>query len=134
MTLIGIGEFGTIFKGIVKRLEDLEKRRQGETFQTTNFLRSARILKRVLETCCHSNCSGKPSANCLCERSMLMTLLSLTNIFLRMCIIFTLYTTAFGRWSELCNLLGKSCPIIRKFKYTKSPLERINLVLLYIDL
>ena len=34
-----------------------------ETIQTTAFLRSARILWRVLETCCHSNSSERPSAN-----------------------------------------------------------------------
>ena len=37
-------------KGLVKRLEDLEIWRQVEAFQTTALLRSARILRRVLET------------------------------------------------------------------------------------
>ena len=62
---IVIGPLGTIPKGLVKGLEDLEIRGQVETIQTTAGLRSARILKRVLKTwgtCCHSNSSEKPSA------------------------------------------------------------------------
>ena len=46
-----------------KWLNDLQIREGVETFQTTELLKSARILRRVLETCCHSNSSGKPSAN-----------------------------------------------------------------------
>ena len=34
-----------------------------EIIQTTALLRSAIILKRLEETCCHSNSSEKPSAN-----------------------------------------------------------------------
>ena len=34
-----------------------------ETIQTTTLLRSVRILRRVLEICCHLDSSGKPSAN-----------------------------------------------------------------------
>ena len=41
-----------------------------------------------------------------------MTMLSLTNIFLRMGIIFTLYTNAFVGRNELRYLQVKSCPII----------------------
>ena len=37
-------------KGYVKGLEDLEIRGQVKTIQTTALLRSARILRRVLET------------------------------------------------------------------------------------
>ena len=37
-------------KRMVKRLEDLELKGQVETIQTTALLRSARILRRVLET------------------------------------------------------------------------------------
>ena len=45
-----IGAFGTVTKGLLKGLEDLEIRRLVETIQTTTLLRTARILRRVLET------------------------------------------------------------------------------------
>ena len=45
-----IGVLGTITKGLVKELEDLEIRIGVETIQTRALLRSARILKSVLET------------------------------------------------------------------------------------
>ena len=41
---IVIGAFGTVIKGLLKGLEDLEVRGRVETIQTT------RILRRVLET------------------------------------------------------------------------------------
>ena len=63
MIPIVIGAFGTIIIGLVKVLEDLKIRGQVETIETAALLRSARILRRVLETCCHSNPSVKPSAN-----------------------------------------------------------------------
>ena len=47
---IVIGAFGTVTKGLLKGLEDLELRGRGETAQTTALLRTARILRRVLET------------------------------------------------------------------------------------
>ena len=47
---IVIGAFGTVTKGLVQGLEDLEKTEQVETVQNTALLRSARILRRVLET------------------------------------------------------------------------------------
>ena len=47
---IVIGALGTVTKGLVKRLEDLEIRRRVETIQTRALLRSARILRRVPET------------------------------------------------------------------------------------
>ena len=47
---IVIGAFGTVTKGLLKGLEDLEVGRQGETILTTALLRTARILRRVLET------------------------------------------------------------------------------------
>ena len=50
---IVIGAFGTVTKGLLKRLEDLEVGGRVETIQTTALLRTARILRRVLETCCH---------------------------------------------------------------------------------
>ena len=47
---IVIGAFGTITKGLFKGLEDLEVGGRGETIQMTALLRTARILRRVLET------------------------------------------------------------------------------------
>ena len=46
---IVIGAFGTITKGLLKGLEDLEVGGRVETIQTTALLRTARILRRVLE-------------------------------------------------------------------------------------
>ena len=46
---IVIGALGTVTKGLVQGLEDLEIRGRVETMQTTTLLRSARILKRVQE-------------------------------------------------------------------------------------
>ena len=48
--LIVIGALGTVTKILIKGLEDLEIRRQVETIQTTALLRSAKILRKVLET------------------------------------------------------------------------------------
>ena len=47
---IVIGALGTITKGLLKSLEDLEDGRRIKTIQTTALLRTARILTRVLET------------------------------------------------------------------------------------
>ena len=47
---IVIGAFGTITKGLLKGMEDLEVGGRVETIQTTALLRTARILRRVLET------------------------------------------------------------------------------------
>ena len=47
---IMIGALGTITKGLLKVLEDLEFGGRVETIQTTAQLRTARILRRVLET------------------------------------------------------------------------------------
>ena len=44
---IVIGSFGTV---LLKGLEDLEVGGRVETIQTTTLLRTARILRRVLET------------------------------------------------------------------------------------
>ena len=46
---IVIGAFGTITKGLLKGLEDLEVGGRVETIQMTALLRMARILRRVLE-------------------------------------------------------------------------------------
>ena len=45
-----IGAFGTVTKGLLMGLEDLEVGGRVETIQTTALLRTARILRRVLET------------------------------------------------------------------------------------
>ena len=45
-----IGALGTVIKGLVKGLEELEIRGRVETTQTTAFLRSARIPRRVPKT------------------------------------------------------------------------------------
>ena len=47
---IVIGALGTVTKGILKGLEDLEVRGWVEILQTTTLLRTTRILRRVLET------------------------------------------------------------------------------------
>ena len=47
---IMIGSFGTVTQGLLKGLEDLEVGRRVVTIQTTALLRTARILRRVLET------------------------------------------------------------------------------------
>ena len=47
---IVIGALGTVTKGLLKGLEDLEIGGPVETIQTTALLRTARILRRVLET------------------------------------------------------------------------------------
>ena len=47
---IVIGAFSTVTKGLLKGLEDLEVGGRVETIQTTALLKTARILRRVLET------------------------------------------------------------------------------------
>ena len=47
---IVIGALSTDIKRLIKGLEDLEIRGRVETIRTTALLRSARILRRVLET------------------------------------------------------------------------------------
>ena len=46
----GIGALGTITKGLLEGLEDLEVGGRVETIQTTVLLRTTRILRRVLGT------------------------------------------------------------------------------------
>ena len=62
---IVIGALGTVTKGMVQGLEDWKIRERVQTIQTTALLRSARILRRVLETCGDLllNSSEKPSNN-----------------------------------------------------------------------
>ena len=47
---IVIGAFGTVTEGLLKGPEDLEVGGRVETIQTTALLKTARILRRVLET------------------------------------------------------------------------------------
>ena len=47
---IVIGAFGSVTKGLLKGLEDLEVGGRVETIQTTTLLKTARILRGVLET------------------------------------------------------------------------------------
>ena len=47
---IVIGAFGTVTKRLLKGFEDLEVAGRVETIQMTALLRTARILRRVLET------------------------------------------------------------------------------------
>ena len=47
---IVIGALSRVTKGLVKGLEDMDIRVRVDTIQTTALLRSARILRRVLET------------------------------------------------------------------------------------
>ena len=77
LTVIRIlsGALGTIFKGLIKGIEDLEIRGQAETINTKALVREVRILKslsdskslqvsRTLrETCYHLNSSEELSAN-----------------------------------------------------------------------
>ena len=50
-----IGALSTVNKGLILGLEDLEIRGRVETIQTTALLRSVRLPRKVLETCCHLN-------------------------------------------------------------------------------
>ena len=50
VTPIVIGALGTVTRGFVQGLEDLEITGRVETIQTSVLLRSTRILRRVLET------------------------------------------------------------------------------------
>ena len=46
---IVIGAFGTVTKGLLKGLENLEVGGRVETIQTTTLLKTTKILRRVLE-------------------------------------------------------------------------------------
>ena len=50
---IVIGAFGTVTKGLLKGLEDLEVGGRVENIQTTALLKTVRILRRVQETWGH---------------------------------------------------------------------------------
>ena len=47
---IVIGAFGTVIKKLLKGVKGMEVGGRVETIQTTTLLRTARILRRVLET------------------------------------------------------------------------------------
>ena len=47
---IVIGALGSLSKGLLQGLEDMEIIGRVETIQTTSLLRSARILRTVLDT------------------------------------------------------------------------------------
>ena len=47
---IVIGALSTLTEGLLKRLDDLKVGGRVETIQTTALLKTARILRRVLET------------------------------------------------------------------------------------
>ena len=67
-----IAALGTVAKGLLKGLEDLEVGGRVENIQMRVLLRTAWILWRVLETwgdCCHSNSSENPSANTCVKNS-----------------------------------------------------------------
>ena len=66
MTIIPlvIGAFGTVTKGLLKGLEDLEVGNRVETIQTTALLKWPEYWEefwRLEETCCHSISSERPS-------------------------------------------------------------------------
>ena len=50
IVLIVIGALGTVTKGLLKGVDDLEVGGRVETIETTALLRTTRILRRVLET------------------------------------------------------------------------------------
>ena len=50
MVPIVTGAFGTVTEGLSKGLEDLEVGGRVETIRTTALLKTARTLRRVLET------------------------------------------------------------------------------------
>ena len=68
---IVIGAFGTVTKGLLKGLEDLEVGGREETIQTIALLKTARILRRVMETwgdLLSLRLQWKPSAKLWCEK------------------------------------------------------------------
>ena len=90
---IVIGALGTLPKWLVEGVEDLEIRGQVETIQTTTLLRSARILRRVLEeyTCYHSNSSEKPSANAVIKKTLKGVIITVNIINCKIFIYFSLF-------------------------------------------
>ena len=60
---IEISALDTVTKWFIQGLENLEISGRVETIQITALVRSARILRRLLETCSLSNFNERPSAN-----------------------------------------------------------------------
>ena len=54
---------GSVPKDLVRGLEELEIGRRAKACQNRSLQKSARILRRVLETCCHFDSSERPSGN-----------------------------------------------------------------------
>ena len=73
-----------VTKVLVQGLEDLEIRGGVETIQTTALLRSDRILRRVLETCCHSDDIGKLSANAGVKNSKMSKIIIIIIIIMKL--------------------------------------------------
>ena len=74
---IVIGAFGTVTKGLLKGLEDLEVGGRVDTIQTRALLKTARILRRVWrleESYNHSISSERPS-----DVAVWKTLMSINN-------------------------------------------------------
>ena len=67
-----IGALGIVTKELVQRLEDLKIRERMGTIRNTALLRSARIPRRVLETCCHPGSSGRPSVKLSKEKNNIL--------------------------------------------------------------
>ena len=63
--------FGTVTKGLLKGLEVLEVGRRVETIKITTLLRTNRILRRVLETRCHSNSRKSPTGNADVKKTLM---------------------------------------------------------------
>ena len=63
---------GTIVEGLERGLKELEIRERIETNQTTALLRTARILRRDLGTCCYSDSSERPPVNASVKNSMII--------------------------------------------------------------
>ena len=60
---------GTVSTSLVRGPEKLDIEVRAETIHTTAVLKSTRILRRVLETCCHSDSSERPSTNAVVKNS-----------------------------------------------------------------
>ena len=115
-----ISAFGTIIEGLLKGLEDLEIRGRVETIQTTTLLISVKILRGVLETCCHSNFSERPSTNADVKNSQEVTIMI---ILMKMKI-----TPKEQKWTNP-NLDSKyivKCKSVNKSNYSTYSLEDCN--------
>ena len=77
MIPIVIGALGTIAKDLERKLEELEVGGWIKTIQTKALLRLARLLRRVLETCCHSDSNENPSANVGMRNSLIIVIIKI---------------------------------------------------------